>query len=271
MRVLGPRPWMRVLGPQATVMAYGAERKLLLGADDLIQAGEGRILGQRLGGVLEALARNRLLEVLRRLPPGHVDEAEVHSRRDRAVERRVHVTRLLLQVVAGGVPAAEELLLGLFRHLERVDQDEGLGAVAHGVEGTPGTSCRRASATSWWTSWIAIEPSPTADATRFTEAWRTSPAANTPGTLVSSRNGLRASGQPESSPRSAPVSTNPRESRASSGGSQAGRARTPIIRKRPCAPPVSSCPPPSRSTSRRSHPSSPPPPTTSARSRTSTF
>jgi hypothetical protein len=36
-----------------------------------------------------------------------------------------------------------------------------------------------------WTSWIAIAPSPTADATRFTELARTSPAANTPGELAS--------------------------------------------------------------------------------------
>ncbi len=33
----------------------------------------------------------------------------------------------------------------------------------------------------------AVEPSPTAEATRFIERWRTSPTANTPGTLVSSR------------------------------------------------------------------------------------
>ena len=44
-------------------------------------------------------------------------------------------------------------------------------------------------ANSWWSNWIAIEPSPTADATRLTEPWRTSPAANTPGMLVSRRNG----------------------------------------------------------------------------------
>src|SRR4051795_5113988 len=38
-------------------------------------------------------------------------------------------------------------------------------------------------------SWIAIEPSPTADATRFTDPCRTSPTAYTPGRLVSRRNG----------------------------------------------------------------------------------
>src|SRR6266511_5461647 len=31
-----------------------------------------------------------------------------------------------------------------------------------------------------WVRRIAIEPSPTADATRFTDRWRTSPTANTP-------------------------------------------------------------------------------------------
>jgi pimeloyl-ACP methyl ester carboxylesterase len=46
-----------------------------------------------------------------------------------------------------------------------------------------------------WTSWIAIEPSPTAEATRLTEPCRTSPAASTPGTLVSSESGRRSSGQ----------------------------------------------------------------------------
>jgi hypothetical protein len=39
----------------------------------------------------------------------------------------------------------------------------------------------------WWTSVIAIEPSPTALATRLIERARTSPATNTPGTEVSSR------------------------------------------------------------------------------------
>ena len=42
---------------------------------------------------------------------------------------------------------------------------------------------------------IAIDPSPTADATRFTLPDRTSPTANTPGRLASSRYGLRVNGQ----------------------------------------------------------------------------
>ena len=40
-----------------------------------------------------------------------------------------------------------------------------------------------------------MDPSPTADATRFTEPCRTSPAANTPGMLVSSGERARSSGQ----------------------------------------------------------------------------
>jgi hypothetical protein len=45
-------------------------------------------------------------------------------------------------------------------------------------------------------SWIAVAPSPTADATRLTERWRTSPAANTPGMLVSKKKGSRSSLHP---------------------------------------------------------------------------
>ena len=37
-----------------------------------------------------------------------------------------------------------------------------------------------------------MAPSPTADATRFIDSSRTSPAANTPGRLVSRANGARA-------------------------------------------------------------------------------
>jgi hypothetical protein len=45
-------------------------------------------------------------------------------------------------------------------------------------------------------SWTAMLPLPTAEATRLTEPWRTSPAAKTPGRLVSSSIGGRSSGQP---------------------------------------------------------------------------
>src|SRR6267154_5160115 len=43
-----------------------------------------------------------------------------------------------------------------------------------------------------WTDATALAPSPTADATRFIEPFRTSPTANTPGTEVSKGNGRRA-------------------------------------------------------------------------------
>ena len=63
-----------------------------------------------------------------------------------------------------------------------------------------------------WTSWTAMAPSPTAEATRLTEPWRTSPAAKTPGRLVSSSSGGRSSGQPAAAAvasRSGPVRRKP--------------------------------------------------------------
>src|SRR5215470_13483147 len=50
------------------------------------------------------------------------------------------------------------------------------------------------SASTRWTNEIAIDPSPTADATRLTLPHRTSPTANTPGRDVSSRYGERSRG-----------------------------------------------------------------------------
>jgi hypothetical protein len=46
----------------------------------------------------------------------------------------------------------------------------------------------------FWMSWIAIDPSPTAEATRLTDRCRTSPDAKTPGMLASSSEGGRSSG-----------------------------------------------------------------------------
>src|SRR5215204_2588929 len=73
---------------------------------------------------------------------------------------------------------------------------------------------------------MTTDPSPTADATRLIEPWRTSPAANTPGTLVSRIRGLRASGQ---HPRN-PVSTVTGSARR---GSLRGR-RSCLARLDPC-------------------------------------
>ena len=61
------------------------------------------------------------------------------------------------------------------------------------------------------------------------ESRRTSPAAKTPGTLVSSAYGARASGQCAPSPtRSVPVTTKPLASRITSGPSQSVRGEAPM-------------------------------------------
>src|SRR5437660_12571340 len=47
----------------------------------------------------------------------------------------------------------------------------------------------------WCTICTVMDPSPTADATRLMEEWRVSPAANTPGMMLSKINGSRSSFQ----------------------------------------------------------------------------
>ena len=86
----------------------------------------------------------------------------------------------------------------------------------------------RASLRNSCTNWTAIDPSPTADATRLIEPDRTSPAANTPGRLVSSRNGLRPLARRRSSPRAVPVRMNPFSSLSISPGSQSVRGTAPM-------------------------------------------
>ena len=98
---------------------------------------------------------------------------------------------------------------------------------------------RRTSITSvvpryWCTSWTAIEPSPTAPATRLIDWWRTSPATNTPGRLVSSSSGGRSSGQRGRTPgarRSGPARMKPRSSRATTPASQSVFGRAPMKTK----------------------------------------
>src|SRR5215207_1733838 len=85
----------------------------------------------------------------------------------------------------------------------------------------------------WWTSLTAIAPSPTAEAQRLIEPERTSPAANTPGMLVSSKNGsLERCGQPFSSStewfNAVPVRTKPRSSSPTFPLSQPVLASAPI-------------------------------------------
>ena len=70
-----------------------------------------------------------------------------------------------------------------------------------------GSGVRQPSLRNWWTNAIAMLPSPTAAATRFTGPKRTSPHAKIPGTLVSSRNGSRSWSQRPAARTSGPVST----------------------------------------------------------------
>src|SRR2546422_391563 len=102
---------------------------------------------------------------------------------------------------------------------------------------------------------IAIDPSPTADATRFKLPARTSPIANTPGRLVSRRWGARVSGQRavarSSGNRSGPVLMNPLASRARHLSSQWVLGTAPVMVKTCRIACVSTCPvSPSRQPSR---------------------
>jgi hypothetical protein len=86
---------------------------------------------------------------------------------------------------------ADELLagLGIVRHRHRGPLGELLVAevVEQVDEAQVGDRDAHVSERYWCTSDTAIEPSPTALATRLIERARTSPATNTPGTVVSSR------------------------------------------------------------------------------------
>src|SRR6185503_17567983 len=90
------------------------------------------------------------------------------------------------------------------------------------------------SASTRCTKETAIEPSPTADATRLMLPLRTSPTAKTPGRLVSSRCGGRASGHRAVSrspaDRSGPVLMNACASRARQPLSHAVLGTAPVIR-----------------------------------------
>src|ERR1700740_1120055 len=80
---------------------------------------------------------------------------------------------------------------------------------------------------------IAIDPSPTADATRLMLPPRTSPTANTPGRLVSSKYGGRVRGQcaelRSSGDRTGPVLMKPLASTARQPSSQLVLGAAPVI------------------------------------------
>src|SRR3989442_5224416 len=78
------------------------------------------------------------------------------------------------------------------------------------------------------TNWTAIAPSPTAEATRLTESDRTSPAANTPARLVSSRNGSRLPVQCGYSASDGPDTMKPLASHTIHRRSQQVRGTAPI-------------------------------------------
>src|SRR5262245_46483885 len=94
--------------------------------------------------------------------------------------------------------------------------------------------CLHYSASARWTNETAIDPSPTADATRLTLPQRTSPTANTPGSEVSSRYGERSlihrAAARSSFVRSRPVLMKPLASSATRPFSQPVFASAPVIR-----------------------------------------
>src|SRR5581483_7353687 len=91
----------------------------------------------------------------------------------------------------------------------------------------------------WWTNCTAMDPSPTAEATRFTERARTSPATKTPGTLVSSKKGSRSSVQPfgrrPSIIKSGPERMKPFLSRSTTPASHSVRGAAPMKMNRAVA------------------------------------
>src|SRR5215217_3718081 len=86
-----------------------------------------------------------------------------------------------------------------------------------------------------WTNETAIAPSPTPEATRFTEPCRTSPTTKIPGTLVSNNPGSRSTCHPlgrfPSRIRSGPESMNPSSSRSTTFASHAVFGAAPIMMK----------------------------------------
>src|SRR4030095_15369502 len=134
-----------------------------------------------------------------------VEQHEATGRLVTLVEHRADIERL--DVALTGQPA--ELLV-----VQRLEQEQRLDLVRGqsyqlGHHSTSKYRC---------TNVTAIAPSPTAEATRFPGSARTSPAANTPGRLVSRWYGSRSSGQPcGRPPRAGPGGTTPRPSNRSAG------------------------------------------------------
>ena len=83
----------------------------------------------------------------------------------------------------------------------------------------------------WCIKATAMLPSPTLAEQRLTEPDLTSPAANTPGWLVSSMKGSRSSVQREELATARPVRTNPLSSVSIASGSQSVHGTAPMNKK----------------------------------------
>src|SRR5215472_626304 len=143
-----------------------------------------------------------------------------------------HVPRLLR-----GVEGAHGALDESPRRERREDLLESL--VGLGPRGIEEAKCRASSQHRRhislrysWTNWTTMEPSPTAEATRLIEPDRTSPAAKTPGRLVSSRKGWRRTFQCGESKSRGPVRTKSLASFSISGGNHSVRGTAPMKLKR---------------------------------------
>src|SRR6185503_4661663 len=190
----------------------------------------------------------RMMEA-RGLRPAALDEERLHEAR----EQQQHALALALvgDDLAGGGrerlrdrgPFGERLVVEV---LEEVDRPQVGG----------GRRAAHASTRYWWMSETAIEPSPTALATRLIDRARTSPATKMPGTVVSSRYGSRLSGQPASC-ASGPARMNPRASRATTPSSQSVCGAAPMNTKQASTSMSVSAPSASRTRIRRSRPFSP--------------
>src|ERR671920_1875736 len=100
-------------------------------------------------------------------------------------------------------PAIGLIPLSSCSHVAEADRWALLGAASSAVVSSSAgllgigfklSKTRRALIHYSWTNWMAMEPSPTAEATLFTDRCLTSPAANTPGMLVSRSKGCRSRG-----------------------------------------------------------------------------
>src|SRR5207237_10863026 len=207
-----------------------AARRLRLQPDTERAAGQ-RVDRQRPRG--RPLAAHRLEAVAIDLVRLGLALEQEHDARRLLALLREHHARLRLARVRDGKPLLELVVVEV---VEEVDRPQ----VGERDRGRRHVSTRYS-----WMSDTAIEPSPTALATRLIDRARTSPATKTPGTVVSRRYGSRFSGQPAAF-ASGPARMKPRSSRASTPSSQSVRGEAPMKTKHASASSVDSAPSASR-------------------------